>query len=226
MVEKVTFLLIGNSRLHWAENFQNNYKYFHTDKINSFPKNINVNNIVWASVGKFPTSLLKKQNKITVKDMNLKNVPNYFGIDRAFGCLEALKIIENPMKRNLIVADFGTTLSITKLNAQGSIIGGQIVPGFLTQLKSIEQYTKNLKAPKNLDILIKDFLIKTEDAMLKGVFNSLKGLINLSFDPLKDILIICGGDSQLIGTKLKQNNKEIIIAPNLVMQGMISHFNS
>ena len=60
--------------------------------------------------------------------------------------------------------------------------------------------------------------------MLKGVSNSLIGVINLSFDPEKDILIMCGGDSELIGNGLKQKNKEIIIAPNLVMQGMISHF--
>ena len=59
--------------------------------------------------------------------------------------------------------------------------------------------------------------------MLRGVFNSLTGLINLSFDPAQDILIICGGDSELIGNRLKQKNEEIIISPNLVMKGMISH---
>ena len=51
------------------------------------------------------------------------------------------------------------------------------------------------------------------------------GVIKLSFNPAKDILIICGGDSELIGSLLKQKNEEIIIAPNLVMQGMITHFN-
>ena len=60
--------------------------------------------------------------------------------------------------------------------------------------------------------------------MLKGVSNSLMGVIKLSFNPSKDILIVCGGDSELIGSVLKQNNEEIIIAPNLVMQGMITHF--
>ena len=139
--------------------------------------------------------------------------------------MEALKIIENPSRKEILIADCGTTLSLTKLTAQGSIIGGQITPGFLTQLRSLEQYTKNLKTPKKYDIPIQDFLINTEQAMLKGVHNSLMGVINLSFDPLKDILILCGGDSELIGSVLKQKNDEIIIAPNLVMQGMITHFN-
>ena len=122
--------------------------------------------------------------------------------------------------------DCGTTLSITKLTAKGSILGGQITPGFLTQLRSMEQFTKNLKTPQKFDIPIQDFLIKTEDAMLKGVFNSLIGLINLSFEASKDILVICGGDSKLIASGLNKKNKEIIIAPDLVMQGMISYFYS
>jgi len=106
----------------------------------------------------------------------------------------------------LLIADFGTILSITKLNSNGSIIGGQLLPGFLTQLKSIEQNTKNLKVPKNYDIPIKDFLINTEEAILKGVINSLTGVINSLFNPEKDILIICGGDSQLLTKSLKNNN--------------------
>ncbi len=90
----------------------------------------------------------------------------------------------------------------------------------------MEKYTKNLKAPQKYAIPIQNFLINTEDSMLKGVSNSLMGLIHLSFDPAKDILILCGGDSELIGSRLKQKNKEIVITPNLVMQGMITHFQS
>ena len=225
MIDNINFLLVGNSRLHWAENLETKYKFFHTQKNNNVPQNINLNNLIWASVGKLPDFSLKQENRISTQDIKLKNLPNYFGVDRALGCLEALKIIENPSQKNLLIADCGTTLSLTKLTAQGSIIGGQITSGFLTQLKSMEQYTKNLKAPIRYEIPSRDFLINTEDSMLKGVANSLMGLIHLSFDPAKDILIMCGGDSELIGNGLKQKNNEIIIAPDLVMQGMISHFN-
>jgi len=225
MVEDITFLLIGNSRLHWAQNLKNEYRFFHTEKNNKVAQNINLSNLIWASVGKEPDFFLHKENEIKTQDIKLKNLPKYFGVDRALGCLEALKIIENPFYKDLLIADCGTTLAITKLTAQGSIIGGQIIPGFLTQLKAMEKYTKNLNAPKKYNVPIQDFLIRTEDAMLKGVYNSLIGFIDLSFNPAKDILIICGGDCELIGNELKQKNKEIIIAPNLVMQGMISHFN-
>ena len=137
--------------------------------------------------------------------------------------LRAIEIIKNPFKKDLLIADFGTILSITKLNSNGSMIGGQLLPGFLTQLKSMEQNTKNLKIPKKYDIPIKDFLINTEEAILKGVINSLTSVINSLFNPEKDILIISGGDSQLLTKSLKTKKENIINAPNLVMEGMIIH---
>ena len=50
-------------------------------------------------------------------------------------------------------------------------------------------------------------------------------LSTLMLAGVKDILIICGGDSELIGSAIKQKDEEIMIEPNLVMQGMISHYN-
>ena len=41
MVDDINFLLIGNSRLHWAENLQNKYRFFHTQKNNKIPQNNN-----------------------------------------------------------------------------------------------------------------------------------------------------------------------------------------
>ena len=223
MVSDINFLLVGNSRLHWANYSQNQSKFFHTNKEQKVPENIDINKLIWASVGKLPNFSLKEENEIKTKDIQLSNLPDYFGIDRALACLAALKTIDNPCKKDLLIADFGTILSITKLNANGSIIGGQLIPGFLTQLKSMEQNTKNLKVPKKYEIPTKDFLINTEEAILRGVSNSLTGVIESSFNPLKDILITCGGDSQFLIKALETNKKNIINAPNLVMEGMIIH---
>jgi len=223
MVSDINFLLVGNSRLHWAKFSKNQSKFFHTKKEQKVPENIDLDQLIWASVGKLPNFLLNKENEIKTKDIQLSNLPDYFGVDRALACISALKIIENPFKKDLLIADFGTILSITKLHSNGSIIGGQLLPGFLTQLKSMEQNTKNLKVPKKYDIPIKDFLINTEEAILKGVINSLTGVINSLFNPEKDILIICGGDSQLLTKSLKNKKENIINAPNLVMEGMIIH---
>ncbi len=223
MVSDINFLLVGNSRLHWAKYSNNESQFFHTKKDQKVPENIDLDQLIWASVGKLPNFLLQKENEIKTKDIQLSNLPDYLGVDRALASIAALKIIENPLKKDLLIADFGTILSITKLNSNGSIIGGQLIPGFLTQLKSMEQNTKNLKVPKKYDIPIKDFLINTEEAILKGVINSLTGVINSLFNPEKDILIICGGDSQLLTKSLTTKKENIINAPNLVMEGMIIH---
>ena len=223
MVSDINFLLVGNSRLHWAKYSKDQSKFFHTNKEQKVPKNIDLDQLIWASVGKLPNFLLKKENEIKTKDIKLSNLPDYFGIDRSLACLAALKIIKNPLKKDLLIADFGTILSITKLNSNGIIIGGQLIPGFLTQLKSMEQNTKNLKVPKKYKVPTKDFLINTEEAILKGVINSLTGVIKNSFNPEKDILITCGGDSQFLTKSLETSKTNIFIAPNLVMEGMIIH---
>jgi len=223
MISDINFLLVGNSRLHWAKYSKNESKFFHTKKEQKVPENIDLDQLIWASVGKLPNFLLKKENEIKTKDIQLSNLPDYFGVDRALACIAALKIIENPLKKDLLIADFGTILSLTKLNSNGVIIGGQLIPGFLTQLKSMEQNTKNLKVPKKYKIPTKDFLMKTEEAILKGVINSLNGFIKCSFNPINDVLITCGGDSQFLTKALETNKKNIINSPNLVMEGMIIH---
>ena len=112
----MNFLLVGNSSLHWAKYSKNQSKFFHTKKEEKVPENIDLDKVIWASVGKLPNFFLKKENEIKTKDINLSNLPDYFGIDRALACLAAQKIIENPLKKDLLIADFGTILSITKLN--------------------------------------------------------------------------------------------------------------
>ena len=224
MVSDINFLLVGNSRLHWAIYSKNQSKFFHTKKEQNVPENIDLDNLIWASVGKLPNFLLKEKNEIKTKDISLSNLPDYFGVDRALASLAALKIVDNPLNKDLLIADFGTILSITKLNSNGCIIGGQLCPGFLTQLKSMDQNTKKLTVPKQYNVPTQDFLINTEDAILKGVINSLTGVISSSFNPFKDILITCGGDSKFITNFLKTKRKNIINAPNLVMEGMIIHY--
>jgi len=217
----VDYLLIGNTRLHWAVNKNSSYKFSNTLVNDSLPKNIDLKKLIWASVGKYPTNNLLKKNQVTIKDINLINMPHFIGIDRALACFAALIMFKSKSSRNLLIVDLGTTVSITKIDHQGNILGGQLFPGFTTQLKSMEQSTKNLVSPNKQYIPNNKFEISTMDAMLRGVYNSITGAINISFDRTKDILILCGGDANLIGNTLKKEINNIIIEPNLVMHGMI-----
>ena len=217
----VDYLLIGNTRLHWAVNKNSSYKFSNTLVNDSLPKNIDLKKLIWASVGKYPTNNLLKKNQVTIKDINLINMPHFIGIDRALACFAALIMFKSKLSKNLLIVDLGTTVSITKIDHQGNILGGQLFPGFTTQLKSMEQSTKNLVFPNKLFIPNNKFEISTMNAMLRGVYNSITGAINIAFDRTKDILILCGGDANLIGNTLKKEINNIIIEPNLVMHGMI-----
>ena len=217
----VDYLLIGNTRLHWAVNKNSSYKFSNTLVNDSLPKNIDLKKLIWASVGKYPTNNLLKKNQVTIKDINLINMPHFIGIDRALACFAALIMFKSKSSRNLLIVDLGTTVSITKIDHQGNILGGQLFPGFTTQLKSMEQSTKNLVFPNKLYIPNNKFEISTMNAMLRGVYNAISGAINIAFDSKEDILIMCGGDANLIGNSLKKEIKNIIIEPNLVMYGMI-----
>ena len=217
----VDYLLIGNTRLHWAVNKNSSYKFSNTLVNDSLPKNIDLKKLIWASVGEYPTNNLLKKNQVTLKDINLKNMPHFIGIDRALVCCAALRMIKNEFKKDLLIVDLGTTVSITKIDNQGKMLGGQLFPGFTTQLKSMGENTKNLFFPSKLFIPNNKFEISTKNAMLRGVYNSIIGAINISFDRKKDILILCGGDANMIGNSLKKEFKDFIIEPNLVMYGMI-----
>ena len=106
MVSDINFLLVGNSRLHWAKYCKNQSKFFHTKKDQKVPENIDLDQLIWASVGKLPNFLLKKENEIKTKDIQLSNLPDSLGVDRALPCIAALKIIENPFNKYLIISDF------------------------------------------------------------------------------------------------------------------------
>ena len=221
MTNIVDYLLIGNTRLHWAFKKNSSYKFIHTLVNDSLPKNIDFKRLIWAAVGEYPTNNLLKKNQVTLKDINLKNIPHFIGIDRALVCFAALNMFKKQLNKNLLIVDLGTTVSITKIDNLGNILGGQLFPGFTTQLKSMEQSTKNLVYPNKIYIPNNKFEISTMNAMLRGVYNSITGAINIAFDRTKDILILCGGDANLIGNSLKKEIKNFIVEPNLVMYGMI-----
>ena len=47
---------------------KNQSKFFHTKKEQKVPKNIDLDQLIWASVGKLPNFLLKEENEIKTKD--------------------------------------------------------------------------------------------------------------------------------------------------------------
>ncbi len=218
------FLLIGNTRWHWALEKTHGWEFLHTKpdikKLFSLKDTL----VAWAAVGVIPNQVIFNQkNKLLTQDIPLKNLPPWVGIDRALGAWAALQKSKalGINFNGLIVADAGTILSLTKIDQSGEFKGGQLVPGFKLQLLSMSQGAKQLKIP---DILKKQptmFPKETSEAMQRGSLQSLLGIIMNAHEESHLPIWLCGGDSDLLAEELNKQSLEFFHYPNLVLEGMV-----
>ena len=224
MFSEKNYLMIGNTRWHWASKRKKDWKYFHTSPNPIEFKDKDYSKLTWASVGSIPENIkLCPSKKINLDDVPLINLPSHLGIDRALASWSAFKkhSSSKSKEKDLIIIDAGTILSVTKITNKGEFAGGQLIPGFSLQLSSMATGTLNLEAPVVKKIPTGIFQHETNNAMIKGSINSLIGLIIKIFDETKLPIWMCGGDASLILNELKNINININFCPNLVLEGMI-----
>jgi len=216
------YLLIGNSRWHWAIKAKGIWNYFHTPPNNTNVTTIHENLWTWASVGDIPQNIrLNPFKEIQIKNIPLANLPSWLGIDRALGSWEAYEQakIQGLHSKGILMADAGTILSITKITAEGKFDGGQLIPGLDLQRKSIATKAFKINDPKNYYIPKKIFPTSTEEAILRGSFQSLIGVLIEAQKESNLPIWLCGGDSEILFNSLK-NHVKIIHSPNLVLEAM------
>ena len=226
MYSDKNYLMIGNTRWHWASKIEGTWKYFHTCPNPSDFINKDYSQLSWASVGHIPKTIqLCPSKKINLKDIPLINLPSNLGIDRALASWSAFKkqsSLKN-IEKDLIVIDAGTILSVTKITKKGEFAGGELISGLKLQLSSMANGALNLEAPIINTIPKETFQYETKNAMIKGAINGLLGLILEIFEETKLPMWLCGGDAPIIFNELKNKNENIDInySPNLVLEGMI-----
>ena len=224
MHSKETYLMIGNTRWHWARKIKENWKYFHTSPNPKEFNDIDYTELFWASVGPIPIHIkLSPSKKIHLEDIPLTNLPSNLGIDRALASWSAYQkqSYSKSKKQDLIVIDAGTIMSITKITKKGEFAGGQLISGLKLQLSSMANGSLNLDNPIIKTIPIDTFQYETKNAMIRGAINGLLGLILQVFEETKLPIWICGGDAPIILNELKNTNIDINHCPNLVLEGMI-----
>ena len=226
MYSKENYLMIGNTRWHWASKSktQEKWKYFHTIPNPIEFKDKDYSQLSWASVGPIPQNIqLCPSKKITLNDIPLIDLPSNLGIDRALASWSAFQKQSSlkSNKQDLIVIDAGTILSVTKITKNGEFSGGQLISGLRLQLSSMAQGALNLENPIIKNIPIDTFQHETKNAMIKGAINGLLGLILQIFEETKLPIWLCGGDAPIILNELKNKNITINHYPNLVLEGMI-----
>ena len=224
MYSEENFLMIGNTRWHWASKVKKDWKYFHTSPNPIEFKDKDYSQLTWAAVGSVPENIkLCPSNKINLDDVPLINLPSNLGIDRALASWSAYKKQSSfkSKEQDLIVIDAGTIMSVTKITKNGVFAGGQLISGLRLQLSSMANGSLNLENPIIQTIPIETFQHETKNAMIRGAINGLLGLILQTFEETKLPIWICGGDAPILLNELKDTNIDINHCPNLVLEGMI-----
>ncbi len=224
MYSEKNYLMIGNTRWHWASKIKKTWKYFHTSPNPIEFKDKDYSQLTWASVGPVPKNIkLCPSKKIIIDNVPLNNLPSNVGIDRALAAWSAFKKNSSlkSKKLDLIIIDAGTILSVTKITNKGEFAGGQLISGFSLQLSSMATGALNLETPIVKEIPTDIFQYETKNAMVRGAINGLLGLILKIFEETKLPIWMCGGDAPLILNELKNTNIDINYCPNLVLEGMI-----
>ena len=220
-------LLIGNSRWHWAIKKADQWQFFHSSSESKKLQFLKSHLLAWAAVGAIPKhQSLKQSLKIEIEDIPLLNTPAWLGIDRALAAWGAFKKATQTgtmPTQGLLIADAGTVLSLTRIQANGEFIGGQLIAGFKLQLEAMGTKTQNLLVPSYEAIPSETFPITTSDAMLKGTLQSLIGTLIEANKESNVPIWLCGGDAPIIiqELKIKNHNLPIFHYPNLVMEGML-----
>jgi type III pantothenate kinase len=145
--------------------------------------------------------------------------PNKVGTDRVVSAAAAYDVVEDA----IVVADFGTAVTIDLVDEHGIFLGGVISPGFEISAKALKNNTAQL--PKTRLTRPKEpFGKNTVDAINCGIYYSAIGMLN---EVIRRYAEKIGKWPQTIitgsGAKTIQEDCEFIdsFVPNLVVKGIV-----
>ena len=219
--DQPVWLLIGNSRWHWARGWPGHLHCWSEAPPGSeaWVDQALVERLShlrsWAAVGPLPSLLdLDPRKRLTVDRVPLAASPPWLGVDRALvGWLAYQQSCEA-----VLVADAGTALSLTLVDGGGTFRGGRIQAGLALQLKALAGGTAHLPQ-LGFDqgagaTPLEAWPSQTSEAMLKGIRVGLTAAVLQGWHEAKTRfpqcqLWITGGDGSWlaaeIGLPWKQN---------------------
>ena len=142
------------------------------------------------------------------------NFPEYLPCDRAAG-LVAARFLFN--EKPCTVFDFGTTLTVDFLAADGRYMGGNISLGCCTRAKALERYSKNLplvNIPESLQMEGTSLKSSIEAGIVLGIIFEIEGYIK---SHKENIVVFTGGDAIYFAKRMKNS---IFVVCNLELMGL------
>jgi type III pantothenate kinase len=141
------WLLIGNSRWHWARPTPDGLNVHHSDPpladsgAGAGAGESLAGLLAWAAVGPLPAaSVLPAERRLSLAAVPLAAAPAWLGIDRALVGWQAWRHCGGPV----LVADAGTVLSLTRVDAAGAFGGGRLLAGAALQGRAMAAGTTAL----------------------------------------------------------------------------------
>ncbi len=142
------------------------------------------------------------------------DLPSYLTPDRAASIVASRYLFNG---RGCTIFDFGTTLTIDFIDAEGRFEGGNISPGCRTRFKSLNRYSKHLPlldAPEDIGVKGTDIASSITSGVISGIMFEIEGY--MSRNP-ENIAVFTGGDAIYFAKRMKNS---IFVVCNLVLMGL------
>ena len=156
-------------------------------------------------------------DRLVVVDMEVfadHGIPENITPDRAASIIASRYLFKG---KGCMIFDFGTTLSVDFLDADGRYLGGNISPGLRTRFKALNRYTKSLplvNTPESVAELGTDTVSSIEAGVISGIVFELEGY---ALRHPEKMSVFTGGDAIYFVKKMKNS---IFAVSNLVMMGL------
>ncbi len=177
--------------------------------------------IVLSSVRNFSIqnieTLRGKCDRLIILDDHIKDlygIPRYLTPDRAASIIASRYLFKG---RKIMIFDFGTSLAIDFLDADGRYEGGNISPGCRTRFKAINRYSRQfplLDTPQEPEDKGYDIESSIESGIISGIMFEIEGYILRNPE---NISVFTGGDAIYFAKRMKNS---IFVVCNLVLMGL------
>ena len=142
------------------------------------------------------------------------DLPSHITSDRAASIIASRYLFKG---RKCTVFDFGTTLTVDFIDAEGRYEGGNVSLGLRTRFKALNRYSRTLpllSAPEE----IKDRGMNIAESVHSGVISGIMFEIDgyMSRNP-ENITVFTGGDAIYFAKRMKNS---IFVVCNLVLMGL------
>ncbi len=142
------------------------------------------------------------------------DLPEYLTPDRAASIIAVRHIFKG---RGCTIFDFGNTLTIDFLDADGHFKGGNLSPGCVTRFRAVNRYSKSLpllEVPEDFPETGYSIESSIYAGIISGIMFEIEGYISRYPE---NIVVFTGGDAIYFAKRMKNS---IFVVCNLVLMGL------